>query len=322
MSSWNPLPPALLLCGVFLAGCSKPPAPAPAAEQDVLARVGGRTIRLQDFQEAALRRAVGADPAARQALLEEMIGTAVLLERARELGLDQDPAVRRAWENLLIGRLRERELDARLTNAVPTPAQVQARYETNRAAYTEPARRRGAVLFLGLPARPTAELKSRLRERLAEARLQALALATNDPSARGFGALAIEYSEDQPTRYRGGDFGWVEAGRRDARFDPAVVETLFQLAEPGSVSDVLETPRGFHLVKLLEARPERVKPLDQVRPAIEHVLLIENRRQVEDAWKQGLAAALRIERFPDVLARLPATGTAGVTSNTPPPGLP
>ena len=40
--------------------------------------------------------------------------------------------------------------------------------------------------------------------------------------APGFGPLAIAYSEDQATRYKGGDVGWVEAARGPAWLSPTV----------------------------------------------------------------------------------------------------
>ena len=311
----------LLLLPLFVPACKRqtPPQPEPEPATDVVARVGSRQIRVADFREEMARRAGGNDPAGREALLDELIEFGAQVERARELGLDQDPGLRRSWENLLVAKLRETQLELLLTNAPPTAAQVRAWYDTNLAAYTEPARRQGAILFLQVSPKTSDEHKARLRQRLEEARAKALALSTNDPTTRGFGPLAIEYSEDQATRYRGGDIGWVQAGRGDARFDAAVLDTLFRLPAPGSTSEVLETPRGYYLVKLLDVRPQRVKTLDEVRPAMEHTLLLENRRRIESDWKKSVRAGQRIERFPQVLARLePPTSNAPAASATPP----
>lgn len=315
----RPTPLLFLLLVPLVASCSRQAGPEP--ESEVVARIGSREIRVAEFREAMARRSVGDDPAAKEALVGELIEFGALVEKARELGFDQDPGLRRAWENLLVARLRERQFEPLLSNAVPTAAQVQARYETNQPAYTEPAQRRGAILFFETPPRASEEQQSRLRQRLDEARAKALNLATNEPAARGFGALAVEYSEDQATRYRGGDIGWVQAGRGDARFDAAVVETLFQLPAPGSLSEPVVTPRGCYLVKLLEVRPQRVKPLAEVRPAIEHTLLLENRRRLESEWKQSVLAGRPVHRFPEVLARVtaPASNRPAATAIPPPP---
>ncbi|HTI72487.1 MAG TPA: peptidyl-prolyl cis-trans isomerase [Candidatus Limnocylindria bacterium] len=298
------------------AGCSRRAEPDP----EVVAKMGAQEIRVAEFQAWAQRRASANDAKAKEALLEEMLDHAALLQQARAAGLDKDPELRRSWENMLVAKLRESQLESRITNAQPTEAQIQSYYASHPAQYTEPAMRRGAVLFLEYPKKALPERLAKVRQRLSEARTQALGQATNDPAARGFGALAIEYSEDQATRYRGGDMGWVQAGRQDARFDPRVLETLFAMSQPGEVSDVLETSRGCYLVKFLETRAERLKPLADVEPAIRHLLLMENRKRMEIEWKQSARAVLPTQIFPEVMERVklpPQTPAAAQ-----PPGLP
>ena len=55
--------------------------------------------------------------------------------------------------------------------------------------------------------------------------LNRFCLRSHSPSSRtlkGFGALAVNFSEDQETRYQGGDLGWIERGRFPQRFEKAV----------------------------------------------------------------------------------------------------
>jgi peptidyl-prolyl cis-trans isomerase C len=286
---------------VLLAGCSR----QPATDPDLVARIGSRPIRVGEFQEWMGRRGVGTNVAEKDALLQEMFDHFAAVQKAQELGIDKDPEVRRAWENLLIGKLRERQLEPLLTNAIPSRAQVQARYETNLAAFTEPALRRGAILFAEFPAKAADEQKTQARQRLAEARAKALEQTRRDPAARGFGALAVEYSEDPVTRYRGGDVGWLTEGKGDNRFDPAVVAALFALEQTNAISEVIETPRGCYLVKLLDARSGRVKPLATAQAPLEHKLLVENRQRLEAGWKSQLRSAYPAETFREVLIRIP-----------------
>ena len=289
-----------ITAGLLAWGCSRQPKPDP----DLVAKIGNREIRVAEFQDWMRRRAVGNDPAQKAALLQEMLDHFAMVQKAQALGLDQDPELRRSWENMLISKLRASQLEPQLTNAVPTPAQIQAYYQSNLANLTEPAMRRGAILFAEVPAKTSDERKAQLKQRLTEARMKALAQVTNDPAARGFGALAVEYSEDQTTRYRGGDIGWIQAGRGDARFDKLALDTLFALPQSGDLSDVLETPRGYYLVKLTESRAERVKPKEAVQAAAQHQLLLQNQKRLETDWKQSARVACKSEVFPDVLAHI------------------
>ncbi len=68
-----------------------------------------------------------------------------------------------------------------------------------------------------------------------------------------FEALAREASEDPGTASRGGDLGFVDRGT----LFPAFEEAAFQLS-PGQVSDVVETPVGFHLIQAVEKRGDQI----------------------------------------------------------------
>ncbi|MDM7924517.1 MAG: peptidylprolyl isomerase [bacterium] len=68
-----------------------------------------------------------------------------------------------------------------------------------------------------------------------------------------FEALAREASEDPGTAGRGGDLGFVDRGT----LFPAFEEAAFQL-NPGQVSDVVETPVGFHLIQAVEKRGDQI----------------------------------------------------------------
>ena len=97
-----------------------------------------------------------------------------------------------------------------------------------------------------------------------------------------FGALAKKSSEDPGSAASGGDLGLFARGRMTPEFE----NVAFAL-EAGSVSDLVETPFGFHIIKVEEHRPASVKPLDAVRAEIVDTLKKERafdlaRRQAED----------------------------------------
>ncbi len=63
-------------------------------------------------------------------------------------------------------------------------------------------------------------------------------------SGADFSALANEYTEDPSGKGRGGKLGTFPKGRMVPEFD----KPLFEL-KPGEVSDVIETPFGFHIIR-------------------------------------------------------------------------
>ena len=68
-----------------------------------------------------------------------------------------------------------------------------------------------------------------------------------------FAALAKEFSQDPGSAEEGGDLGWVGTGQMVKPFEDA----LFTL-EPGTVSDVVSTEFGYHLIKVDDVRSSDV----------------------------------------------------------------
>ena len=74
-------------------------------------------------------------------------------------------------------------------------------------------------------------------------------------SGGDFTDFARRYSEDPGTKSSGGDLGFVRRGEFFTEFEEAV----FALKD-NQLSDVVESPIGFHIIQLLERRGEQVHP--------------------------------------------------------------
>ena len=81
-----------------------------------------------------------------------------------------------------------------------------------------------------------------------------------------FAQLARENSEDSSAA-EGGDLGWFGRGRMVPEFEQAT----WALSQ-GSVSDLVRTQFGFHIIKLTGQRPAGVTPLEEVRDQIRQQL--------------------------------------------------
>jgi len=66
-----------------------------------------------------------------------------------------------------------------------------------------------------------------------------------------FEDLARQNSQEPGSAAKGGDLGWLEPGDAGPEFDQALA-TL----KPGEVSDVIESPFGFHILRVTERKSE------------------------------------------------------------------
>ena len=316
-----------VVVGLSFTGCNRPTARSAAEASPVLAKVGDREITVAQFEAEAARRAAARRPVTdKNALLQELVDREASLQRAHRAGLDQDPEVRREFENLLIARLVAREVTPRREAVAITPEMIQAEYDAHRDRYTKPEQARLAMLFLEANTKTSEARRSEIRVRLEEARVQAAALQTTNRSRGvvGFGALAPRYSDDQVSRHRGGDLGWLARGERPSRLPEAVVATGWAL-EKGAISDIIEAPEGFYVVMKTDARDASTTPLESVQPAIRQSLLAREHKRLEDAFREETRTAAAIEIRTQALAAvtLPTPDTrSNPARETQPPALP
>jgi parvulin-like peptidyl-prolyl isomerase len=286
----------LLLGLVTLAGCAKQSS-SPNGP-DVLATIGTRPIRVADLEaEAARRAALGQAVPAKETLLEELVTREAMLERALELGLAEQPEVRRRYQNLLLAELKERELQPRLAQAKVSPESLRAAGAS--VTRLQPAQVRLAVLRFGVSSRTSAEKRTQLAERLAEAREKASRLS---PDEAGFGALAVDYSDDQSTRYCGGDLGWFSVGRTNYSVPAEVLSAGQALTRVGEVSEVLRTEDGFFLVRLMERREAGKRSAGESDAVLHHKLLAQERKRIEAEFGAEARSRARVEINTQALA--------------------
>jgi len=266
---------------------------------------------------AQLQRAGGQLPqpdALQRQVLERMINDLVQVQLAKETGVKVDEATvektiqriaddnnlsmtgfRQALERdgvrysrfrddmrneLLLARLREREVE---NAVVVTDAEIEtelARSARERGGDTE--YRLQHVLVM-VPQQATPE-QIDIRRRRALQALSELRKGTN------FAEISATYS-DAPDALKGGDLGWRAAGRLPTLFLDAL-----EKIQPGEVSDILRSPNGFHIVKLLERRGKDKAPsLSQTHAR--HILI---------RTKEGASEADVRERLARLRARIAA----------------
>jgi peptidyl-prolyl cis-trans isomerase D len=104
---------------------------------------------------------------------------------------------------------------------------------------------------------------------------------------KDFAQLAKRYSEDTGTKEQGGDLGFITQGQVVPEFEKAA----FSL-KPGDISEIVQTPYGFHILKVEEVVEAKTEPLEKAKGQIEALLRNRTARELAyDAADQAFAVA-------------------------------
>jgi len=125
----------------------------------------------------------------------------------------------------------------------------------------------------------------------AKAKLQADAMDILKRLKAGdsFDQLAARFSQG-PAASSGGDVGFVEKGA----MLPEVEKAAFSL-DKDSISNLIESPVGFHIIKVIDRRGAGVKPIETVREEIKSKLEDEKLDKKFDSWVSELREKSLVE---------------------------
>lgn len=159
-------------------------------------------------------------------------------------------------QQIKLTRLREREVDDRIE---VNEGEIELYLEQAKAGGGERGEYNLSHILIRIPEQASPERIEAARARAEKARAEAQA-------GGDFGKLAASYS-DAPGALQGGAMGWRAEDRLPELFAGAL-----KTMRRGEVTEVLRSPAGFHVLKLIERRgAELSAPVPQTR--VRHILV-------------------------------------------------
>jgi peptidyl-prolyl cis-trans isomerase C len=303
------------------APAAAPPKPVPAQLPDVVARVNGDAITKAEFERALQvmeQRVGGSVPPERRdefvrGLLDQLVSLRLLRQEAvaRKVTIPEGELDKRVAEvkgqfpseeafakalaaqqttlerfradqrnDLAVNKMLE---DALKEKVGVTDDQVNAFYKENPQRFQQGERVRASHILITVPEGADAVTKTQAREKAA-------GLLKRVKAGEDFAALAKQNSQDPGSAIQGGDLGYFVPGQMVGPFN----DVAFKLA-PGSVSDLVETQFGFHIIKIVDKQTPRTVPLDDVRAQLTQFLETQNRQRETQAFVAGLRAKGKVE---------------------------
>ncbi len=302
-------------------GAPAVPKPMPPQIPEVLARVNGEKVERWEFDNAVKRmeaRAGGPVPPDKRdevlrGVLDQLVAYHLLAQesRARKLaipdadvdarladirkgfptedafkqgiaaqGLTMDQLKTQAKTSLEVSKVIDSEVNSKI--AVGDP-EVKTFYDQNLERFKQGDTVHAAHILIPVPQGATPEQKN-------EAKVKAAAVLKTIKAGGDFATLARANSSDTGSAQNGGDLGFFPKGQ----MTPAFEEAAFKL-KPGTTSALVETPFGFHIIKVLERRPPRTAPFLEVQGQIKDFLTQGQREEKLQQFVEQVKAKGKVE---------------------------
>jgi len=183
--------------------------------------------------------------------------------------LERDGVGYQAWredlrEQMLLNRLREREVDDKIQVSDSEIDLFLADLKTR----PESVEYQVAHILVRVP-------EQSAPDRIEAARARAQRALNESRAGADFASLAASYS-DAPDALQGGALGWRSHDRLPELFSSALAPL-----QPGQTSEVLRSPAGFHILKLIERRGAAVDGAPVAQTRMRHILIRANEAMSE-----------------------------------------
>ena len=244
--------------------------------QQILERMVNDMIQVQLAKESGIK----VDDATLERTIDRIAQENNLPRSEFRVALERDgikyPKFREDIRNeIMLARLREREVENAI---VVTDAEVETELAREAKEKTTDSEFRLSHILVLVAPQATAEMIDQRRRRAVQA-LGELRKGGN------FAQVAAAFS-DAPDALQGGALGWRPAARL-----PTLFTTVLEKLEPGEVSDIIRSPNGFHIIKLLEKRG-KAAAVGVQQTHVRHILL-RAREGLSDAEARDRLAKLR-----------------------------
>lgn len=182
-------------------------------------------------------------------------------------------------DHLLSMKFLRREIKSRLA---VSEEEIGDYYIKHREAYEGKEAVSIRQILILFPKNSNENIKAKLREEMNAIHKR---LQNGEP----FDALAAQYSQE-PASATGGDIGFIEKGS----MLPVVDSVAFSLKKD-EISGVIESPVGFHIIKVIDKRGAGIKPIVSVREEIKTKIEQEKMDKKYEEWIKDLRSKSIIE---------------------------
>jgi len=200
-------------------------------------------------------------------------------------------------------------------------AKVKDYYEKNASEYKQDKKVKARHILIAFKDARSAAGEAAKRSKDEAKALAQKVVAEAKIKGADFPKLAEKYTDDPSGKSKGGDLGFFKQDQMVKEFS----DVAFAM-QPGSVSDIVESPFGFHIIKVETVQEAKAVALADAQKEIAEKLIARDRKpQILAEKVKALQAALKEGKGDDMMKELQVawkeTGDFGMGARVIPGGL-
>lgn len=271
---------------------------------ETLVKIGDETITVGEFadslaEQSPYLRARYNSPERRREFLDNMVRFELLAAEAATEGYDDHPDVVRSVKQVMIQQMMREEFEDEIQLSDITDEEIRQYFESHHDEFQKPQQVRASHILV---------------KNQAAAQRALTAVLARPADVNFFRETAQTSNEDPVTLDRFGDLRFFSRPGEDTApaaagtpgaaeaVPDAVREAAFSIEQIGGVHPTLvESPAGFHIIKLTGRRAALNRTLDEARRPIQNRLWRERREARVQAFIEELRSNAEIEEHLDLL---------------------
>jgi peptidyl-prolyl cis-trans isomerase C len=198
-----------------------------------------------------------------------------------QMGFSEEELKSRIKEEMAIKQLVDKEIVEKIT---VTEKEAKEYYDNNPASFSQAESVRASHILIGFGEKVDASSKEAARKKIEE-------IEGRLKKGEDFAALAKEFSEC-PSSEKGGDLGYFERGQMTFPFE----EAAFAL-EPGTVSGIVETQFGYHLIKTFDKKASTTISYSDISEKLQQYLKNEKVKKEMPIYLSNLKAKAEVKWY-------------------------
>ena len=208
---------------------------------DILSFIIDNEVAYQDAQKEGIKVKDNEVNEKFEVLKEALNNNHLYKEKLESIGVNDEYLKSQIKKDLMISKYKENFIkDIKISNE-----EMKTYYDNHKDEFTKEEIRASQILISTLDENDN-EVSQEQKEKLKEKAQSILDKVNNNGD---FSKLAQENSDDKNSAKNGGDLGYFSKSDKNIEFTKAV----FKL-EKNQVSDLIETPYGYHIVKVTDKK--------------------------------------------------------------------